>query len=146
MNLIIPRTRRAMPGLRLCLLLAACLAQGSLFATDSLWINSGIISSPPQIDAFNFVNSGTISVFSTLPFETSNTRNYTNSGTMISTPGWFFDDAAAQAGVRSASDNFVNLNDGSVTASDPGTAFIIGGIGNGGATVLQLPSYLFIYA
>src|SRR5579864_3707329 len=145
MNLIIPRTQRATRELRFCLLFAACLAQSCLYATDSIWINTGTISSPPQIDAYNFVNSGTITVGTTLPFETSNTRNYTNSGTMISTPGWFFDDAASQAGLRAASDSFVNLNDGSVIANDPGTIFVFGGAGIGN-TVLSLPSYLFITA
>lgn len=134
-----PRSTR---NLRIGVFLAVCLAQGSVFATDTIWQNSATITSPPQVDALNFVNSGIINIFTSLPFETSNTRNYTNSGSMSCNPGWFFDDAAPQAGLRRASENFVNLNDASITAQDPGI-FIIGGRGGG---ALSPPSYLWISA
>src|SRR6478735_3591027 len=62
-------------------------------AADAFWDNSATVTDPPQIDATNFVNSGVIDIFTTLPFETSDTLNYTNSGTMIASPGWFFDTA-----------------------------------------------------
>jgi hypothetical protein len=98
--------------------LALALLTCHAWATDAYWINSGTISSAPQIDASNFINSGNINIRTALPFETSNTRNYTNSGTMSGSPGWFFDDAASNNGPRVPADNFVNLNGGTVQSLD----------------------------
>ena len=124
--------------------LALLLVPASLRATDPSFINSGLINFPVQIDAFNFVNSGSFFVNSALPFETSNTRNYTNSGTMSGAPGFFFDNAAPNSGPRSMSDSFVNLNSGVVQALDGGGLINIGNV----IGFLQgvAPSYLWINA
>jgi len=126
-------------------LLAAAAAVASLpyvsRATDLFWTNSGVINTPPQIDAVNFVNDGTMNLASLNPFETSNTRNFTNSGIMYSSPGWFFDHAPTLNGYRSSADNFVNLTSGEVRAFDPAGGFIIG---LGGRVLL--PSYLWVSA
>jgi len=62
-------------------------------ATDSLYSNSGTISgTPPNVDATNFYNSGTWNIFTApLPYQTANTLNYTNVGTMTGSVGWEFD-------------------------------------------------------
>jgi hypothetical protein len=102
-------------------------------ATDLIWTNVGVITEPPQIDAENFFNAGTIDIFISgfpLPFETSNTRNFTNSGTMISTPGWIFDNAPNNLGERKVADSFVNLNTGIIQGLDPQSlGFSIGTVG-----------------
>src|SRR5260370_319052 len=73
--------------------MALSLAPLATHATDEFWINTGTITEAPQVDAFNFVNSGVIRIVTSQPFETSNTRNFTNSGSMIGGEGWFFDNA-----------------------------------------------------
>ncbi|HZR15985.1 MAG TPA: hypothetical protein VFE51_01545 [Verrucomicrobiae bacterium] len=111
------------------------LMPNTIFATDSIWVNSGTITFPPQIDASNFVNSGTIDINSSLPFETSSTRNYTNSGTMICTPGWIFDNAAPNTGIRKPANSFVNLNEGLIQSLDAGL-FGFGGVNASSASYL----------
>jgi hypothetical protein len=120
--------------------LALSLVPACLHATDAFWINSGTITTPPQVDATNFVNSGTISISTSLPFESSNTRNFTNSGTMSGGPGWFLDDGPAGNGQRSMADSVINLNPGVIQSLDAGTLFFVGG---GGASVA---SYLWVTA
>ena len=134
------------PASRLGSLFAACLIPTLGHAADMVWSNSATITFPPQIDATNFINSGVISITTRDPFETSDTLNFTNSGTMIGSVGWFFDDAAPEHGPRRPSDNFVNLNQGLVEADDGagGISFIIGGPNLGGSLVS--PSYLWINA
>lgn len=130
--------------LRLGFLAAAAALTGqplSSRAADLIWTNSGVINFPPQIDAVNFFNDGTISISSLNPFETANTRNFTNSGTMISSPGWFFDTAPSGNGYRIPAENFVNLNTGQIQAVDPAGGVVIGV----GGRVL-LPSYLWVSA
>src|SRR5579862_1758124 len=113
----------------------ACSSQ----ATDPSWVNSGTINFPPQIDASNVVNSGTIQFNTSLPFESSNTHNYTNSGTIICSPGWLFDDVASNTGLRMPSDNFVNLNGGTISALD--AVGVIFGLGPSSSV-----SYLWVSA
>jgi hypothetical protein len=67
-------------------------------ATDSLYSNSGTISgTPPNVDAINFNNSGIWSIntdptgLTPLPYQTSDTLTYTNTGTMTGVDGWEFD-------------------------------------------------------
>lgn len=121
--------------------LALLLAPVSIHATDPSFINSGVINFPVQIDASTFINSGIFTVNSLQPFETSNTRNYTNSGTMSGIPGFFFDNAAENSGPRSMSDSFVNLNSGLVQALDGGGQPSVIGFFQGVA-----PSYLWVNA
>ena len=129
--------------LSLCLLLSSSLLALPAFATDALWENSATITVAPQIDASNFVNTGTISINTTLPFETAHTLNFTNSGTMINSPGWLFDDSAPSTGNRQSADNFINLNGGLVQSLDSlGLAFVSIGIGTGTSST----SYLLVDA
>ena len=107
-------------------------------AADAVWDNSGTVTDPPQIDATNFVNSGVINVFTSLPFETSDTLNYTNSGTMIGSPGWFFLTSPSNTGHDRPAANFVNLNDGLVQARDGGRYQI--------GTAIAPASYLVVAA
>src|SRR6185369_7056172 len=127
-------------------------AQGA----DELYINNGTVTFPPQIDAVNFINNGIFSVDTEVspnyqsqpspPFQTSNTRNYTNFGSMFGTPGFQFDTGPAGEGPRYWADNFVNRGDGQnngvIQAFDPpGTIFL------GGPNIAPvLPSYLLISA
>jgi hypothetical protein len=137
-------SRVACGGPVLCLLALGLLLPSFSRATDAIWENSGTINTAPQIDALSFFNSGVIEFGSTLPFETSNTRFYTNSGTMISSPGWFFDTASTDNGQRTSADSFVNLNGGVVQALDGGGFFVIGIGGFAGAS--STPSYLWVTA
>ena len=115
-------------------------------ATDAYWINSGVITTAPQIDASNFVNNAgaTLSI-STInpfePFETSNTENYTNKGTLTSAIGWKFDTAPSGNGVPRMASSFRNYPSASVTAVDGG---VVGVIGPG--NVVEAPSKLFVNA
>ncbi|MCW5556069.1 MAG: hypothetical protein KIS67_28420 [Verrucomicrobiae bacterium] len=109
--------------------------------TMDTWTNGVSInlSAALPIDATNFINSGTISVSSVFPFDTSNTRNFTNSGTMQGAVGFQFDYAPRNSGgaltaPRQLAANFHNRNGGLVTAFDS-TLF------NG-----NLGSYLLVYA
>jgi hypothetical protein len=78
-------------------------------ATDSLYSNSGTISGiPPNVDATNFYNSGTWNISTATPYETKNTLNYTNAGSMTGSVGWEFDFGPLPLGGRGLSANFVN--------------------------------------
>ncbi len=129
---------------RLSAILAVlCVGVGSLPAADLVWSNTATITVPPQIDAITFINSGLIEVATQLPFETSDTRNYTNSGGMFGSDGWFFDNAAPDVGKRVPSDNFVNLNQGVIQAMDgSGGGFVSTNFTGSGIS----PSYLWISA
>jgi hypothetical protein len=93
------------------------------FATDAVWINNGTIVQAPNIDATTVINNGTMSLNTSQPFDTSNTRNVTNNGTMRGSVGWRFDDAprnsSGQAtGARKLAENFHNRASGTVAAED----------------------------
>src|SRR5450432_2657504 len=81
-------------------------------ATQVLWSNNGTISSPTNIDATSFLNTGVFNWgFATLtPFQTAHTLNYTNKGTMIGSDGWEFDFGPLASGGRGWSANFFNDN------------------------------------
>src|SRR5437016_4585035 len=81
-------------------LLAVSLFPLCAHGTDEFWINTGFVGLPPQVDAFNFINSGTINIATSLPFETSNTRNFTNSGIMSGQVGWLLDNSPTSSGQR----------------------------------------------
>lgn len=124
----------------LCLLAGVCLCPMTGMATDSIFINSGLISGiPPQVDATNFYNSGTwtnISVGS--PYETANTLTYTNTGGgwMTASPGWEFDLGPATTGSRTAwSSVFFNDNGCTVQAAD-GSTILLSGVTAGGSSLL----------
>src|SRR6185295_13741653 len=74
------------------------------------WLNWGVITAPPDVppmvDALNFVNSNSITIiftnFTVNPelFDTSDTLNFTNVGSMAATSGFQFDTAPAISGLR----------------------------------------------
>ena len=89
-------------------------------ATDPIYINSGTINNAnlPNIDATNFYNSGSWNIYTApLPYQTANTLNYTNNGTMTGSVGWEFDYGTGSSG-RRMSANFVNGNGGTIQAMD----------------------------
>ena len=108
-------------------------------AADSDYVNYGTVTFPPQIDATNFVNFGSFQIGTFDPFETSDTLNFTNYGTMIGSVGWRFDNVPTDAGARGPAANFVNRNTGTIQALDQSAAVIIG-IPN---ISTVLPSYLW---
>lgn len=95
-------------------------------ATDANWINNGYTNVVLPIDATNFINNagGNVSVFSSpTPFDTSNTRNFTNAGTMSGSVGFRFDNAPRDSAgnlfaPRKLAANFLNKNSGVITATD----------------------------
>src|SRR5215208_1584179 len=110
------------PSLKKTLVLTLlCTAYQSARATDDTYTNFGAVTDPaPQIDAINFVNEGTFDIFTQFPFDTSNTLNVTNRGTLTGTVGYRFDQVTGSGRRRSA--NF--HNEGSVIGEDFGTFFI----------------------
>jgi len=119
----------------LCGLLALALARATL-AADALYENDGIVSYPgttsfpPVIDATNFVNNNSFTInfttFSiTQPFyETSDTINYTNNGSMVVNTGFKFDTQSTSTGFHTMAGNFINpgtVSSGSI--NNPGDIF-----------------------
>jgi len=116
-------------------------------ATDANWINNGSIVVAPNIDATNVINNGSINIFTSAPFDTSNTRNFTNSGTMSGSVGFRFD--TATTGGRKLAAFFHNRNGGTVSAAEPFGFFINGGgviPGGGGVIFGAVGSYLLVQA
>src|ERR1043165_1420011 len=94
-------------------------ARAGVNAADGIWINDAVITVPPaiapQIDAFNVINRGTISLNFTnadyLPlFDTTSTLNFTNAftGYLACNLGFRFDTAPASFGLRQRALNFQN--------------------------------------
>ncbi len=75
----------------------------------ALYENTGIVdfSNPPVVDALAFVNSGSFTISSTLPFDTLNTLHFTNRGSISGSIGFNFQHIAP-SGTRSSALNFVN--------------------------------------
>jgi hypothetical protein len=121
-----------MKPLCLPLILGMALAPVAASATINTYINNGVITSPPQIDAINFVNNGIFSIATSQPFDTSNTLNFTNRGSMTGLIGWRFDhvnNAPGGNGTRGMASSFhnhvwdPNTQNGSITAVDAGATF-----------------------
>ncbi|HWY29316.1 MAG TPA: hypothetical protein VNX46_01095 [Candidatus Acidoferrum sp.] len=106
-----------------CLLLCGGLALvpvRPVLAADPSFINFGTINYPgttnsvPNIDATNFVNFGSFIIdFIRLPsdpslYETHDTMNYTNTGTMTCDTGYLLDNAAASGNFRTISASINN--------------------------------------
>lgn len=102
-------------------------------AAQDTWINNGTIVIPPAIDATNVINNGTLGPLAvTSLFDTSNTKNFTNTGTIANSPnvfpftsavGFRFDTAPRDSsgqliGQRKLAANFHNRNSGVVAAVD----------------------------
>lgn len=129
-----------MKRLPISLLFAAIfIPLAGLAQTINTWSNGATLTFPPQIDATNVINSGTFSFFTSEPFDTSNTRNVTNSGNMLGSVGFRFDQAPRNSTgqllfPRRLAANFHNRNGGVVESFD-------GLLAN-----LNLGSYLLINA
>lgn len=112
-------------GKALLLLAGLLLYPIAVRATESVASFSGNISSPPNVDAINFTNSGYWNIVNIPPgslYKTANTLTYGNSGTMICTPGWEFDLGPSTSGSRTNwSDLFYNA---APYLSQSGTAVI----------------------
>ncbi len=133
-------------------LLCACLSLSMLpflgAGADAYYINSGTISygdTPPVVDAVNFINNGifNILVVSGLPYETSDTVNYTNNGSMSGIVGFKFETAPSGAGTNKWAANFYNKVNATVSAPQFGLPYTLQ-YGNGFAQFV--PSYLLISA
>jgi hypothetical protein len=104
------------------LFLAAWAVKAS--ATEDTRIITGVVSFPPQIDATNVINkSVNFNIGTSQPFDTSNTRNFTNEGSMVGSVGFRFDTAprnnsGSLIAPRRLSSNFHNRNGGSISAQD----------------------------
>src|SRR5580692_2727170 len=109
-NSVARRTRR------LFFLFSLILSPLAVMAQESTYDNTGNITGvPPNVDATNFVNSGTWDIGTTAPYETANTLNYTNTGSMKGSVGWEFDLGPTPNG-RVLSANFYNDNAGTIQA------------------------------
>ena len=97
------------------------LGVGSASATDPVWINNGILTEPPQVDAITFINNGTIDIATSEPFETANTLNYTNSGIMEGAVGFNLRLNPSVIGVPAPSANFNNRVGSVISAQALGT-------------------------
>jgi hypothetical protein len=109
-----------MKKLLLTLTFSAGLIVPMLAGTVPLYENFGdndFGTTPPEIDALAFANYGFFGVTTTLPYDFQNTVNFTNTGTMDGSPGFFFDTASSSSPRRQAG-NFVNANSATVSSSD----------------------------
>ncbi len=111
------------------------------WATDAVYVNNGLVTFPPQIDATNVINNGTFDFTlntTDLPFETSNTQNYTNNGTMIGLSGFHFANTPSIGPSKMAA-NFRNRSGGVIEGVDGGQLI-------NGFSQLIIPSYLLVSA
>lgn len=118
-------------------------------ATDPIYENTGLVTTPPQIDATIFLNAGqfdfnstggSIGIGANVPFDTQYTLFYTNRGLMNSPIGWRFDYVTDEE--RSPADWFVN--DGVIIAQDSTTLSI--GSSSSGSYGLSGSSYMSVNA
>lgn len=103
----------------------------SVFAAPRpTFINAGVITNAIQIDAVNFLNLGTFTnLFTTLPYDTQNTVNFTNRGVMSGSVGFHFDTIDSTLNTRRPLINFDNR--GTISAVDNGASFFGFGLGTG---------------
>lgn len=111
-------------------MVAGCLtaALAGQCATIPLWTNSGTITFPPQIDALAVRNDGWLGtqffpLFTSFPFDTSNTQNFTNNRYMYGSVGFRFDNAPRNSSgqpiaPRKLANWFQNRSGAGVTAYD----------------------------
>ncbi|MSU57843.1 MAG: hypothetical protein EXS35_06620 [Pedosphaera sp.] len=85
--------------------------------TATYYVNDGVVTTPPQIDALNFINNGTFSFFLgsfALPYQTANTITSTNRGLMECDSGFRFDKYSTATGLHSPASNWVNQTTGTI--------------------------------
>ena len=112
---------------------------GSFGGTAPIYINTGNIQAPLQIDASAFLNEGIFSVAGgSVPYETQNTLNFTNRGYMASNPGFRLLFIGTD-GYRRFADNVINEGGARIVGVQPN--FI--GFGPGAPTPV---SYVWIDA
>ena len=96
---------------------------------QELYENHGTVEflsdSPPVIDALAFANYGSFSVLSELPFDTMNTLNFTNRGTMVGSYGFNFQHILP-SGKRGPARNFVNTSGAEIQAANSPRGIIFG--------------------
>ncbi|MBI3850122.1 MAG: hypothetical protein HY298_07515 [Verrucomicrobia bacterium] len=129
-------------------LMSLILLPSIAWATDDTYVNNGNVIFPPQIDATNVINNGTFDFrFNTtvLPFDTSNTRNFTNTGNMVGSVGFRFDNSPSSSGTRKLAANFRNRQAGVITAID-GIGILSQVDGQPLNTEFLVPSFLLISA
>ncbi|MFN0069622.1 MAG: hypothetical protein ACKVYV_18550 [Limisphaerales bacterium] len=90
-----------------CLLVLALTAMPRVPAQAPLYENFGLVITAPQVDATAFVNRGTFDLFTSEPFETQNTRFFTNFNSMTGDPGYRFEFIGVD-GLRQPADVIVN--------------------------------------
>lgn len=134
------------------------LAAVAQMQTLQTYVSPAIVSNPPpNVNATNFVNGGVWNIdtsylgalegggivgYSPLPYQTANTLNYTNTGTMNGSLGWEFDHGPVASGVRNWSASFFNDNNGTISALD-GYLYFLNSAASG---ILPETSYLLISA
>lgn len=105
-----------------------------------LWENRGRLTEPPQIDATAFLNAGSMTFFTRLPFDTQNTLYFTNRGEMLGSVGFRFNYISDLG--RLPASRFENLSQ--ITALDSGLIFYSeDGVGFGGSLA---GSYILVSA
>ena len=86
----------------------------ALYQNDAIVTYPGTAGYVPQIDASNFVNNSTFTInYTTLTlnnesFETSDTINFTNNGSMVANTGFIFNTRSTYTGLRSMAGSFYN--------------------------------------
>jgi hypothetical protein len=135
--------KKLLAGLTGCLL--AMLFASSAQATQGTYVSPATVTAPPgippNVDATNFVNNGVWNIltygyspdnFPATPYQTANTLNYLNTGTMNGSIGWEFDHGPkGSISGRGWSANFTNGNGATIYAQDgpievtPGVSYTV---------------------
>ncbi|HYG25022.1 MAG TPA: hypothetical protein VEH04_19820 [Verrucomicrobiae bacterium] len=152
------------------MILSGPIAAGQNFFNDTtttFYYNNGFSGDSPPIDALNFINNGTfiaqnglvLTVLQQIPFETSSTLNYTNTGTMSANVGFRFRNNPSNVGIAVPSRSFYNgrlgivdaashliihatniINRGTLSIGSGGVMAIAGGNVDVAESVLAVPS------
>ena len=107
---------------------------GASARTDTYYVNDGVVNTPPQIDALNFLNNGTFSFLIgslSQPYQTANTITFTNRGLMDCDSGFRFDKFSTQTGLHTSASNWVNQTAGTINCGVSTGIIFIGGVGVG---------------
>jgi hypothetical protein len=92
----------------------------SVQSADSSYVNYGVATNE-LVDATTFLNYGNFYVGnSVVPWNSLNTKSYTNRGLMAGTLGFTFQTITSPYGIRSAADSFVNASTGIIESQEAG--------------------------